>query len=74
MDKILGLVFVSELGIIDRVISGAIYSEETASLAYEPGDSTVEGRSFVVYGLAGAANAFLSSAESPKVLGGVGVV
>ncbi|KAM1002942.1 hypothetical protein ACFX2I_003330 [Malus domestica] len=65
MDKISGLVFVSELGIVDRVIF-------SASLAHEPGDSRVEGRSFVVYGLAGAADAFLSSAESPKVLGGAG--
>lgn len=65
-------VLIGELGAVDRLASGAVSGGEVTSLAHEPWDHSVEGGALVVQGLAAAASALLSGAESPEVLGGAG--
>ena len=65
-------VLVGELGAVDRLASGAVSGGEVAALAHEVRDHAVEGRAFVVEGLAAPPGALLAGAERAEVLGGAG--
>jgi len=60
-DVLLGEVLVAEFLAIDGLATGSVLSGEVAALAHKTGDHSVEGRAFV-------SEAFLTSAQSSKVL------
>lgn len=64
-------VLVLELIAVDRLPAGPVPGGEIASLAHEPGDHAVEGRSLEVERLPLLSDAFLAGAEGSEVLGGV---
>ena len=61
-------VLVGELGAVDGLTAGAVPRGEVAALAHELGDDAVELGALVVQGLAGLADALLTSAKRPEVL------
>jgi hypothetical protein len=65
-------VLVIELSTIDRFSASSIAGGEITTLDHELLDDSVKDRAFVRKGLAGFAFAFLASAESSEVLGGLG--
>jgi len=67
-------VLVSELLSVDGLAASAVASGEVSTLSHEVRDDSVEGGALVVKGLAGLADALLSSAEAPEVLRGLGGV
>ena len=62
-------VLVVELGAVDGLTTGAVPGGEVAALAHELGDDAVELGALVVQGLARLADALLTSAKRPEVLG-----
>jgi len=67
-------VLVSELGTIDGLTTGTVAAGEVTTLSHEARDDTMELASLEVEGLARLTSTLLTSAESSKVLGGVGSI
>ena len=67
-------VLIGELHAVDGLATSTVSGGEITTLGHEAGDDSVEGATLVVEGLAGLANALLTSAESSKVLGALGGV